>query len=168
VTQVMRQRMAAHIEGDFVVFLIGMRINKVLRPDLWVPVVAAMPRIIRELTSSEASGLLGFRNARDGLRNLSVIQYWRSFDHLHRYARDGGSEHFAAWLEYNRETAASGAVGIWHETYLVRAGEYEGFYNNMPAYGLGKAAELVEAQGSRRTAAGRLGRTDGEDVIDQD
>ena len=162
------QRMAAHIEGDFVVFLIGMRINKVLRPDKWLPVASAMPRILSELTSDEASGLLGFRTLRDGLRNVSLIQYWRSFDHLHRYAREGGSEHFAAWLEYNRKAASGGAVGIWHETYLVRAGEYEGFYNNMPAYGLGKAAGLVEASGIRRTATGRLGKTDGDDVIDQE
>jgi len=168
VVQVTHHRMAAHIDGDFVVFLIGMRVNKVLRPDKWLPVASAMPRILSELKSDEASGLLGFRTARDGLRNIFLIQYWRSFDHLHRYARDGGSEHFAAWLEYNRKVAEGGAVGIWHETYLVRAGEYEGFYNNMPAYGLGKAAELVEARGIRRTAAGRLGKTDGEDVIDSE
>ena len=36
------------------------------------------------------------------------------------------------------------------------------------AYGLGKAGELVEASGTRRTAAGRLGKTDGEDVVDQE
>ncbi len=165
--QLIRQRMAAHIEGDFVVFMIGMRINKVLRPDKWLPVASAMPRILREL-SDETSGLLGFRTVRDGLRNVSLVQYWRSFDHLHRYAREGGSEHFAAWLEYNRNNSADGAVGIWHETYLVRAGEYEGFYNNMPAYGLGRAAGLVEARGARRTAAGRLGKTDGDDVLNHE
>jgi hypothetical protein len=35
------------------------------------------------------------------------------------------------------------ADGIWHETFLVRAGEYEAIYDNMPPYGLGKAGDLV-------------------------
>ena len=34
-------------------------------------------------------------------------------------------------------------AGIWHETYLVRAGEYEAIYNNMPPSGLGRAGRLV-------------------------
>jgi hypothetical protein len=29
------------------------------------------------------------------------------------------------------------------ETYLVRAGEYEAIYGNMPPFGLGKASRLV-------------------------
>ncbi len=34
-------------------------------------------------------------------------------------------------------------TGIWHETYLVRAGEYEAIYGNMPPFGLGRAGRLV-------------------------
>ena len=43
--------------------------------------------------------------------------------------------------------------GIWHETYLVRNGEYEAIYGNMPARGLGKATRLVpvaESVGARQ------------------
>ena len=43
------ERMAAEIEGDFVVFLIGMRINKPWMVHRWWPVFTAMPRMIREL-----------------------------------------------------------------------------------------------------------------------
>jgi hypothetical protein len=44
-----------------------------------------------------------------------------------------------------------------HETYLVRAGEYEAAYGNMPPYGLGEVSKLVTvAEGS--TARGRLKR----------
>ena len=50
----------------------------------------------------------------------------------------------------------------------MRAGEYAGFYNNMPTYGLGKAGELVEASDMRRTTAGPLGKANGENVIDQE
>ena len=52
--------------------------------------------------------------------------------------------------------ASNGDVGIWHETYLVRPGAYEAFYNNMPPYGLGAAGRLVEAKGARRSAHERL------------
>jgi hypothetical protein len=37
----------------------------------------------------------------------------------------------------------SDRTGIWHETYLVRAGQYEAIYGNMPPHGLGKAGRLV-------------------------
>jgi hypothetical protein len=46
---VMPQRMAAEIEGDFVVFLIGMRINKPWKLHKWLPVFLAMPRMLKEL-----------------------------------------------------------------------------------------------------------------------
>ncbi|MFN8498650.1 MAG: DUF4188 domain-containing protein, partial [Anaerolineae bacterium] len=45
----------------------------------------------------------------------------------------------------------------WHETYLVKAGQYESVYNNMPAFGLGKATELVTATGRRESARSRVG-----------
>ena len=43
-------------------------------------------------------------------------------------------------------------TGIWHETFLVRAGEYEAVYGNMPTYGLAKASRAVrvaDAVGAR-------------------
>ena len=58
----------------------------------------------------------------------------------------------------------SDAVGIWHETYLVREGEYETVYDNTPPIGLGKAGTIYPATERRRTAAGRLGLTGGDDV----
>jgi hypothetical protein len=49
-------------------------------------------------------------------------------------------------------------VGIWHETYLVRAGEYEAFYSGMPRYGLGQVGTLVPASGAKDSARGRMAR----------
>jgi hypothetical protein len=59
---------------------------------------------------------------------------------------------------------SNGDVGIWHETYLVRAGEYECVYNNMPPYGLAMVSRAVEARGQLESARGRLGKTDGSDA----
>jgi hypothetical protein len=157
------QRVTADMEGDFVVFLIGMRINALWRVHKWVPVFLAMPRMLRELAAVDDSGLLGFRT-RWGGRNFEVIQYWRSFAKLHAYARDSDAEHLPAWADFNRRVAGNGSVGIWHETYLIEAGQYEAVYRNMPPYGLAGASAVVPATGRRRTAAGRLGKTAGEDA----
>ncbi|MDX1449637.1 MAG: DUF4188 domain-containing protein [Acidimicrobiia bacterium] len=161
--KIIPQRMAPHVEGDFVVFLIGMRINRFHRPDHWWPVFTAMPRMLRELSSGSPPGLLGFRTALAGLRSIDVIQYWRSWEELHAYARNRDATHFPAWVDFNRRLAKSRSVGIWHETFLVRNGSYEAIYNSMPPYGLGAATELRPATGSRHTAKGRLGETDGTD-----
>ena len=42
----MSQRMTALMDRPFVVFLIGMRINKWWRPDLWLPVAMSMPKMV--------------------------------------------------------------------------------------------------------------------------
>lgn len=157
------QRMTPQVDGDFVVFLIGMRINRFHRPDHWWPVFTAMPRMLAELSTGSPAGLLGFRTVLAGPRSFDVIQYWRSWDDLHAYARNRDATHFPAWVEFNRRLSRGGSVGIWHETFMVKAGAYEAIYNNMPPYGLGAATQLVAVEGSRRTAKGRLGQTDGTD-----
>jgi hypothetical protein len=50
-----------------------------------------------------------------------------------------------------------GDVGIWHETYLIRTGEYESIYSGMPLMGLAKAAQLADISGDAEAARGRLG-----------
>ena len=49
-----------------------------------------------------------------------------------------------------------GDVGIWHETYRVRAGEYECMYSGMPPFGVAKASSTVDAVGQFESARGRL------------
>ena len=153
-TAVVKGRMTAEIEGDFVVFLIGMRINKPWKVHKWFPVAMAMPKMLRELAQDLDSGYLG------SVQTLGVIvQYWRSFEHLEAYARAKDRAHWPAWVAFNKKVqAASGDVGIWHETYHVAAGQYETFYGSVPPYGLGTArgATLMPAAGRRETAKGRL------------
>ena len=148
-------RHSARIEGDFVVFLVGMRINKPWKVHRWLPVLTAMPRMLRELSRDPQSGFLG---ATQGLLTTGpvVVQYWRSFEDLERFARDPGASHLPAWRAFNRLVRGSGDVGIWHETYRVRAGEYEAIYGNMPRVGLAKVADHLPL-GSTSTAARRIG-----------
>lgn len=149
-----KARMTAELEGDFVVFLIGMRINRPWLIHKWLPVAMAMPRMIRELKGHPE---MGFLHAHMWFsRTILVLQYWRSIDHLLAYASDRKSEHFPAWRAFNESVGTDGSVGIWHETYLVRDGNYESVYVNMPTFGLGKAGVLKEATAGRRTARERL------------
>ena len=156
-------RRAGRIEGDFVVFLIGARINRFRDLRAWLPVVRAMPRMLAELGRRPELGLLHSWSAVRGVREVLLIQYWRSYEQLHAYARARDSEHLPAWAEYNRAIRGNDAVGIWHETYLVRAGEYEAVYGDMPRLGLANAGELVAAEGSLGSSLGRLGRSGGDD-----
>lgn len=158
---VIDRRVTAQIEGDFVVFLIGMRINRPLKVHKWLPVFTAMPRMIRELEKDASAGLMRAQFVVASPLSPMVIQYWRSFEQLEAYARSKDAEHWPAWVLFNQRVASNGDVGIWHETYLVDDGNYECVYNNMPPTGLGTFSELVSAAGRKETARGRARRDDG-------
>ena len=146
------RRMTAELEGDFVVFLIGMRINKPWKVHKWWPVFMAMRPMIKELEGRPESGFLGHIF---GFK--AIVQYWRSFEHLEAYARSHDQKHWPAWLDFNKRVGGSrGDVGIWHETYQVRAGEYETVYSGMPPYGLGTAGKLVPISAKRESARERI------------
>ncbi|MET0362338.1 MAG: DUF4188 domain-containing protein [Sphingobium sp.] len=143
-------------DGPVTVFLIGMRINRLLRPDKWMPVARAMPPMLRELGQQPALGLLGYEVMFSPMRSLVTFQYWRDFDALHAYAHATESQHLPAWRAFNRASKGNDAVGIFHETYVVESGAHESIYVGMPPFGLGKASGLREAAGKRDAARGRL------------
>ena len=149
-----RNRMTARIDGDFAVFLIGMRINNPLLIHKWLPVVTAMPRMMKELYQRPELGLLSHEIWFG--RTIIIVQYWRSMDDLLHYAKSKDLEHLPAWQKFNKSVGTSGDVGIWHETYLVGPGSYENIYANMPAFGLGKAGTLLEAKSGLKSATERL------------
>ena len=68
-------------------------------------------------------------------------------------------------MNYWRRVGRSDRTGIWHETYLVRAGEYEAIYGNTATRGLGKAGRLVPV-GQESNARGRLGAASKAEVVD--
>lgn len=154
--EVIKDRVCAQIDGEAVVFLIGMRINKLWKIHKWLPVAIAMPRMLRELEQNRDLGFLGshFWFA----RTVIVLQYWRSVGDLQAYAKSRDRAHLPAWAAFNKAVGKNGDVGIWHETYRVREGDYETIYANMPPFGLGKATKSVTASGRRESAAGRIAR----------
>jgi hypothetical protein len=145
------QFVADAVVPDTVLFIIGMRINRWRRVRSWWPVVVAMPRMLKELSSSNA-GLLNAETFWRG-RVFAVIQYWRSAEELGAYSRDNRYLHAPAWGAFNKQAAATGDVGIFHETYVVRGDAIESVYGNMVPFGLAKAYGWVPR-------AQRRGRTD--------
>jgi Domain of unknown function (DUF4188) len=149
------KRLCAELDGEFVVFLIGMRINKFWKFWKWLPVARAMPRMLIELAKQPELGLLHARS-HFGFPGVMVVQYWRSFDALEAYATNRNAAHLPAWQSFNKMVGSDGDVGIWHETYVIRAGCYENVYNNMPPFGLGAAGVLKDAIGARQSARQRV------------
>lgn len=150
-------RYTALSNEPFVVFLIGMRVNRVFALRRWVQVARAMPPMIEELKRNPDLGLL---HAEFFVywRGVGVVQYWRSFEQLHAYAHAREAGHLPAWAEFNRRIGADGSVGIWHETYTVAPGQYESIYANMPRFGLAQAAEHASVTGWLNGARERIGR----------
>ena len=142
--EIKRGRWTAQIEGDFVVFLIGARFDffHLIRSFGDLGGRRGMGHMLDYLLQHPDNGLLGYEM---GLK--TIVQYWRSFDHLEAFAKNKDDPHLDAWRNYWRRVGKSDRTGIWHETYLVRAGEYEAVYGNMPPRGLGKAATLVPIAG---------------------
>jgi hypothetical protein len=142
--EIKRGRWTAQIEGDFVVFLIGARFDflHLIRSIGDLGGRRGMNHMLDYLLEHPERGLLGYEM---GLK--TIVQYWRSFDHLEAFAKNKEDPHLDAWRNYWRRVGKSGRTGIWHETYLIRAGEYENVYGNMPPHGLGKAGTLVPVAG---------------------
>lgn len=154
-------RFTARIDESFAVFIIGMRINNFFALRKWLPAVRAMGPMLKELYRHPEKGFLGAEYYFSP-RGPMIIQYWRSFEDLEKFARDPDDPHMPAWQRFNRKARQSGGVGIWHETYIIEPGNFEAIYANMPPFGLAKATERVPAIGARETARRRLMRRDGE------
>lgn len=149
-SKVVNGRMTHRHEGELVVFHIGMQINRWWRPDLWLPAFMAMPRMLRELSMDEDSGLLGYQLL-FGNGGPYVVQYWSSIEQLYAYASAPSQEHRPAWTAFNKAARkAPGAVGVWHETFLTDRAE--SVYVSTRPMGLAKATEHV-AVGKRHDRA---------------
>lgn len=154
--KISKERLTAVPEGDFVVFLIGMRINNWFAIHHWLPVFAAMPKMLKELHINRQLGFLSYQMWFS--RTIILVQYWESADKLIEYSKAKDSEHLPAWKAYNKLAMKSDSVGIWHETYLIDKAKTENIYVNMPPFGFGKVGKLQSASGARNTAKSRLAR----------
>src|SRR5947209_4997467 len=106
-TPIRNERLTAELDGDFVLFLIGLRINEPHKVAQWLPTLKAMPGMLAELRRQPALGLL---HADMWLgRTTLMTQYWRSMDQLLHYAHAKDAEHLPAWRQFNRKVGTGGA-----------------------------------------------------------
>jgi Domain of unknown function (DUF4188) len=157
-SKVIPGRFSAEIDESFVVFLIGMRVNNIWAVNKWVPTAQAMSPMLNALHRYPEKGFLGKETFfRLSPIEVVLITYWKSFEHLEYFARNADDPHLEPWRAFNKSIGSGGSVGIWHETYLVGAGQSESIYVNMPVFGLAAATQHVPAICKKETARRRLG-----------
>ncbi|OIN66613.1 transcriptional regulator [Exiguobacterium sp. KRL4] len=144
------KRVIATPNEDVVVFIIGLRINRLRSVRKWWPTVQAMTPMIKECYEQQV-GLLSHEML-VGWRSVTLIQYWRSSDALIAYSH--GNRHLTAWKKFNQSARASNAVGIFHETFEIS--NYETMYVNLPTRGLAKAVGESAIQKHQEQAKDRL------------
>lgn len=152
-------RTTADAKGEVVVLLIGMRINRFWAVHLWLPVMLAMFRMLRELEKDPARGLRSRVMLTASPRTYYIVQYWESKEKLYGYATAPDAFHHKAWAALNRKERTGklrGQVGIWHEAYVVPEGSYEAVYGDMPAFGLAAAHGQIPLEKRGRYAKDRF------------
>lgn len=139
-----KKRMEPVVDEPFIVFIVGFRINNYWKVHKWLPVKLALRRMLKDLTANPQIGCLGYEYW--GGRTSLCLQYWTSYEALLSYARDKSASHFPAWFDFNSRLSAGGAVGLWHETYSARPGDFKAVYKNMPPFALGRATRLTSTK----------------------
>ena len=141
--QVVRGRKMADIQGDFVVFHIGARPNRAIDGFFkWTG--DAMDAMLKELEEHPELGCLGGERF-FGTIGPMTVQYWKSIEHLNAYARNKNNQHASPWAKLMKKGRESPDYGFWHETFIVKAGQYESVFVNCPPMMLGNChgADLV-------------------------
>ena len=114
------QRITAQVDSEIVLFLIGMRVNRLWKTTTWLPVFLAMPRMLAELRERPELGLLEGRLHGNPFAPFS-IQYWDSFEKLEAYAKNRESIHLPAWKAFNGRNKHLGILR-YKEVYDLVAG----------------------------------------------
>ena len=96
------------MDEPFVVFLIGMRVNRPLAFGKWIATARAMGPMVRELQQHPQKGLLGVEQF-FYWPGAALVQYWRSFEDLERFARNPDDSHFPAWHRFNQTIGTDGS-----------------------------------------------------------
>ncbi|MBO3749422.1 DUF4188 domain-containing protein [Streptosporangiaceae bacterium NEAU-GS5] len=149
-------RFIALTDEPFVVFIVGMRINRLWHLRKWTFGVLAFIKQYKLLLKHPEKGFMGGQHIIYP-RGMGMIMYWKSYDDLDKWARDPSEPHLETWKRYNQLVRGNGTFGVWHETYLIDPAKYEAIYSSMPSFALGTVFPLVPALGRKETARRRLG-----------
>lgn len=137
-----------------VVFHLGARVNHPL--GLLAPGARELGEHFQAMVSSlnarrDEYGMLHISNWRGQDRNtnnvIMIIAYFRSVDDLNRFAHD--EVHRKGWDWYHHFVRDTGHrhLGLFHETFVSRKGDYETIYVDTAPTLLGEANVKVQAEG---------------------
>jgi Domain of unknown function (DUF4188) len=135
--------MAAEMDDGFVIYINGMRLNKLRALPHWLLANWKVAKMFRELEADPDSGFLGYTPIFLGLRKGAAMQYWRSLEDLQRFATDPDGSHVPAWRWYNEKVDPDRGLGFWAQLYVIDADSFETFFRNVPSIGVGKFATMV-------------------------
>ncbi|MFC3885554.1 DUF4188 domain-containing protein [Bacillus songklensis] len=152
-TKIHNGAFTAETEDGFVVFIIGVRLNKIRALFKWLSAIKAMMPMLKELYQNPELGFLQEQTV-IGWRTVTTIQYWRTYEQLETYSK--GNIHSEALKNFYKKIGKSGSVGLYHETYKVE--KDESLYINMPVYGLAKAFSHIRINNKLNTSKKRMER----------
>ena len=167
--QMIKDKFIAEIDEPVVVFLVGGHSNNILAVRHWFWIARSFLSLVRYLNTHPETGYLGGHVMYRLLPFGMILQsYWRSVDDLERFARSKDQPHLKAWTHFVRNVATTGALSIWHETYIAEPGKYEAVYGTMAPYGLAAtpAARIVLPTGRSHNMRGRINPQD-EQISDE-
>jgi hypothetical protein len=143
-------RWTSHVDGDFVVLLLGAHVTNPVTGLRVASLLSRMARILDDLERDPHQGLLGHQRHGGGRRGV-IVAYWRSAEALERRVLDPAGAHADVWRAwFGSGDGTGGQPGFWHERFRVRAGDYTAAYRDVPAIGLLRAG--VPAPVTDRTA----------------
>lgn len=144
---IIRTTYTARFDGDFVVFLIGIRPNEANPFTKYTAEIGkAFQSMVDELENDETLGYSGGDNyvgVNTRKSTTLMVQYWRSYEALQKWTHTRMGVHMKTVEKYMKNDPVAGRHGIWHETYKIRDGEYETVYASMPPMGLALATSAV-------------------------
>lgn len=149
-------RHRADLNGEVIVFPIGMKINRWWAIHRWARPFVNTVRMWWHMQRRRPDGYLGgylFVYA----RGVGMMQYWSDFDSLEALARDDQQPHLQAWRHLVAQTRDDLTFGYWHETYVANAQTSETIYGSMRPFGLSEAVGATPIGASTETARERLG-----------
>ena len=117
-----------------------------------------MKHMLDYLVAHPEEGLLGYQM---GLP--TIVQYWRSFDHLEAFANDADDPHVAVWRNYWRRVGSQRQDRDLARDVPGRAGEIRGDLREHAAVRAGQGGygwiPLTEGKTARQRFQRRRGRT---------
>jgi hypothetical protein len=102
------------------------------------------------------AGLLVSEPFQMGWRHIGALQYWTSFESLDIWSH--APLHAGWWRAAVDRMRNKGDLGVYHEAFLIKRGEFESIYLDCPPVGLGVFGTLTEPVGPKTTAKQRLNR----------